>query len=136
MAREELVHQVAAGHYDPQGGPIAPSGPSQPLPGGGDGAGIAVEDGHVEGADVHPQLEGRSGDHTVQPARAQAALLVAPLAEQVAAAVSGHAGRFARVVVEHVLEVAREHLHGEPAAGEDDACEPGLHRQSGQPGGL
>jgi hypothetical protein len=124
-AHHVLIQRIAAGHQHAQAGPVAPPGPPEPLPGGGDGARIAVQHRHVQRADVHAQLQRRGADHAVDAPGTQRPLAAAPLARQIAAAIGQHPRRAARVAVEDVLQILGDHLHHQPRAGEDDVLEPG-----------
>ena len=60
------------------------------LPGGGDGAGVAGQDGGLELADVDPELERSGGHHGIDLTIPQTLLDRAPFERQVAAAVTAH----------------------------------------------
>ena len=126
IAHDELVERLARGHQHAERRAVATPGPAEPLPGGGDGARIAVQDAHVERPDVDAELQRRGRDDAVDVAGAQLLLGGAALGRQVAAAVGERPRRLAGVAVEDVLQVLGEHLDHEPGVGEDDGLEAAI----------
>ncbi len=131
MPHHVLVQRLRAGHHHPQRGLLATTGAAEALPGRGDAARIAVEDDHVQAADIHAQLQRRGADDAVDVPGTHRPLGFAPLGGQVAAAVGADAGRFARVVVEDVLEVLGQHFDHQPALREDQRLQAGFDRDAG-----
>ena len=104
--------------------PDAPPGAARLLPGGGDAARIAEQHRRVEAADVDAQLERVGGDDAQHRAVAQAALDLAPLQRQVAAAVAADHALGARPRLERLLQVGDQHLGGQPRRREHDRLQP------------
>ena len=136
MRREVLVHRRARGHHHRQRLSAPPARAPRLLPHGGDGAGIAREDRHVEMTDVDPQLERARRHHALHLARAQPLLDLAPAQRQIAAPVSAHHPGVARLVLHRALDGGEQDLGGEPALGEDDRGDLLLEKARGELGRL
>ena len=108
----------------------------KPLPRACNGAGEAIEQAHIQAADIHPQLQRVRRHHAVELASPQPRCGIAPLRGQVAAAISSNARRLARVAVEHILQVLGQHFHHQAGIGEYDGLEPGFDGAAGDAGGL
>ena len=121
VLHDELVQRGAPGDKQREALTRAPSGPSGLLPGAGDRAGVAAEDGRLQVADVDPEFQriGRHDPHHL--ASPQPRLDLPAEVRQVAPAVAGDELGFDRFSLrEPVLEVLRQHLDVQPAGGEDD----------------
>ena len=115
-----LVDRRGRGHEDPDRGFQAPPGPPQLLPGGGDGARVAGQDGDIERADVHAELQGVRGDDAEDLAVAQATLDGPPLRRQVAAPVASDPRSWPEVLAKRLPEPRQEDLDRGPGPSEDD----------------
>src|SRR5262249_39234002 len=102
MASEVLVERVARADEHPDRAPLAPARAAESLQCARDRAGIAVQDANIQCADVHPELQRRSGDDAIEAPRAELRLFVAPVRRQVATAVGRDARGLARIAVEQV----------------------------------
>ncbi len=131
-----LVQRVGRRHHDQKRHAPPPPGAPGLLPGGGDGAGVAAQHAGVELADVDAQLQRVGGHHGGDAPRPQFPLDLTPLGGQVAAAIAPHPARVAQRVADHVLEVAREHLHREPGASEHDVLDARPEQVRGDVAGL
>ena len=120
VADDVLVERGAAGHQHGGRLPGAPAGPTRALPRRRDRARIAREHGHVERADVDPQLEGARGDHRPHVPVAQPFLDLAPPVWQVASPVPPHHIVRPGRALHGVLQVARQDLGDQAALGEHD----------------
>ena len=126
-----LVQRLRTGHHHTECGLLAATGTAETLPGGGHAAGVAIEDDHVQAADVHAQFQRRGADDAVDVAGSHRTLGLAAFGRQITAAVGADAGRLARVVVEDVLQVLGQHLDHQAGLREHQGLQPGLDRDAG-----
>ncbi len=130
IAYDELVEGLARAHQHAERGAVAAPCPAEPLPGAGDGPGIAVQDADIERPDIHPQLERRCRDHAIHSPGTQLPLRRPALGRQVAAAIGEHPCGFPPIAVEDVLHVLGDDFDHEPRIREDDGLQPRLDRQA------
>ena len=83
-----LIQSAGRSHQHGQGNCAAATGAAGLLPRTGDGTRKAGQHGCIEPADVDPKLQRVGSDHSLDAAFAQAALDLAPLFGQIAAAVA------------------------------------------------
>ena len=76
----------------PRAGTSASTGSPQTLPGAGDGAGIAVEEGDIQRSNIDAQLERRGRDNTLKFSGPHLCFRVTPLAGNIATPIGGNAG--------------------------------------------
>src|ERR1700730_19079239 len=79
MVDEVLIERAARGDIDRGCGTTTPARPPDLLPGTGDRAGVATENGRVQVPDVDPELECIGAHHATHRSVAQAVLALAPL---------------------------------------------------------
>jgi hypothetical protein len=130
VAGEVLVEGIARAHEHPDRGALAAPGAAETLLGARDRARVRVQDAHVQGADVHAQLQRRGRNDAVEAARAELRFLVAPLGRQVAAAIGGNSRGLARIAVVDVFQVLGQHLDFQTRVREDDGLESHPDRQA------
>src|SRR5439155_12018149 len=102
---------------------VPPACATDLLPGGGDGARIADDDGGLQRADVDPELEGVRGDHAVDLPAAEPGLDLAPVQRQVPGAVAADPAPGIQPGQEGLLQVAGHDLHLQSRATEDDGLD-------------
>ena len=127
MSRHVLVQRRRVGDENGERRLVAATGATHLLPGAGQRARVAEQHGRVQPADVDSQLEGVGRGDGAHASAAQAGLDGAPLAGQVAAAITLD-GRLARLRGQSVAEVAHEELDGQAAGREDDRLDALLAR--------
>jgi hypothetical protein len=67
IAHDVLIERITRFDEHAEGRALAPPGAAEPLPGGGDGARIAVQQADIERADVDAEFEGIGGDDAISP---------------------------------------------------------------------
>ena len=146
MREHVLVERQAGADQDRDRLAGAPPGAPALLMVAGHAARVAGHEHRVEGADVHPELEGIGRGHHADLAGAQPALDAATQSREVAAAVADDALGGNPELARRVLEVLGEHLDGAAGAPEDqgrhalaqemtgEACGPRRPPWSGCPG--
>ena len=120
MPSEVLVHRIRLSDLHHQARLPSPAHAPRALPERGLGARVADQHGHVEGADVDPELEGVGADDHLDLSRAQAGLDLAPQQRQVATAVAADLVGAQAQVPGRFLQVTRQHLHRRSPATEED----------------
>ena len=116
----ELIDRRARRHHHRRGTRGPPPGAAGTLPGGGNRAGIARHDRHVERADVDAELERVGRDHAAHLSLAQPLLDLAPAQRKVAAAIAADLLGHARHRLEVLFQIRGEDLGGQPALRKHD----------------
>ena len=125
MGHDVAVERVGERDEDGQRFAVLAPGAADPLPRGGERAGIADEDADVEAADVDPGLERRGADDPFELAGEEAAFDLAPFLRQVAGTVAGDARREVRPRLAQPLVHQLRHA---ARLGEGDRLAPRVHR--------
>ena len=133
---DELVEGGRVRHQHRHRRALAPPRAARLLPGRGHAARIAEEHGHVEAADVDPQLQGVGRDDAEHRPVAQPALDLAALHRQVAAAVPADHALRSRPRLQGVLQVRDEDLRREPRRREHDRLQALLQEGEGDVAGA
>ena len=125
MVDDVLVDGRGRGDEDGDAHRLPAAGAADLLPGRGDGAGIAGEDGGVQPADVDAELQRVGADDAEHLAVAQAPLDGPPLRGQVAAAIAAHPRPRAAAFAERLADRREQQLDGRPRPPEDDGLAAG-----------
>ncbi len=120
MLHDELIERRGRRHQHSARSPAAPPGAARALPRGRDRSGISRHHARIERADVDAQLQRIRRDHAANAAFAQAALDLAPLARQIAAAIAANRLGLPRLRAIRLLQIREQHLGVQPAIGEHD----------------
>src|SRR4029077_606992 len=120
MVDEVLIERAARGHIDGGRSTTAPPRPPDLLPGAGDRAGVATENGRIQVPDVDPKLERIGADDATHRSVAQPVLDLSPLQGQVSAAIAADRPGLAEPIGERLLQIAEQDLHLQAGAAEDD----------------
>ena len=130
IADDELVERIAGRDHYAERCTIASSRATETLPGAGDRARIAVQEAHVERADVDAELERVGRDHAVERAFAQLSFGLAALPGKITTAIRGDARRLSRIVVERVLQILGQHFDHQSRVREHDRLQPRRDRRT------
>jgi len=129
--------RVAAGDEEGEGLPLPPPGAPHLLPTAGDGARVAHQDARLQPPDVDPQLQGVGAHHGADATLPDPPLDGAPLVGKVSPAVALHPPLRPLAAGSRLLHVGEKHLHGQPAAAENDRLDVvGDQKALGDPPGL
>ena len=131
---EGLLHGIVGRDEDGDRVPPAAAGPSRLLRERGGRARVAEVDRRVQAAHIHPQLERRGGNHTVQLAAKEPPLDVPPLLERVARAVARQPRPQRRG--QPIARRLKEPLRDGARAHEGDGAKPVLEHRREQVCGL
>ena len=115
-----MVHRVVAGDEDGERGLATAPGAPRLLPGRCYSSRISHQYGHVEAADVDPELEGVGRDDGLHHARAEVALDLAAELGEIAASVAADQLGVAPVLPRAVLQILDEDLDLRARADEED----------------
>src|SRR5258706_8751432 len=110
MAHDELIEGRRRSNEHGARASAAAAGPAGPLPGGGDGAGIAGHDYGIEGADINAELNRAGRNHSADFSIAEAAFDFAAFVRQVTAAVAANGFRFSRHLWILLLQIGEKNV--------------------------
>jgi hypothetical protein len=125
MGGHELVDRSRSGNQDGSRRFQPPARPTHLLPGGGNGARVAGQDGCVQPADIDAQLQ-RIGRHDAEDfTRTQSRFYVAPLRRQVTAAIAADALYRSIAFAQCLAQAGQQQLDGNPRLAKYDRLAPG-----------
>ncbi len=134
MLHDELIERRGGRDEHGAGSPVAAAGAAGALPRGRDRSGVARHDAGIERADVDTQFERVCRDDSADAALAQAALDLAALAGQIAAAIAANRLGLAGLRLIRLLQIREQNLGVQAAIREDDrlqlASEQSLSRRA------
>ena len=118
MLHDELIERSGRRHEHSARSPAAAPRASRALPRGRDRSSISRHHARIERADVDAQLQRIRRHHAADAPLAKAALDLAALARQIAAAIAANRLRLPRLRAIGLLQIREQHLGVQPAVGE------------------